>query len=43
MASPSNWNELVLGLLDSGTVLLDDISVVEDPDGANIHFYDVAE
>ncbi|MBM84826.1 MAG: hypothetical protein CMM47_02240, partial [Rhodospirillaceae bacterium] len=36
VASPSNWNELVLGLLDSGTVLLDDISVVEDPDGAAI-------
>ena len=28
------WEELVLGLLDAGEVLLDDVSVVEDPDGA---------
>ena len=32
---PDNqWKEFVLGLLDSGEVLLDDISVIEDPDGA---------
>ncbi|MCA9183080.1 MAG: lamin tail domain-containing protein, partial [Planctomycetales bacterium] len=31
---PTQWNEFVLGLLGSGEVLLDDISVVEDPDGA---------
>ena len=31
---PENFNELVLGLLDAGEVLLDDVSVVEDPDGA---------
>jgi Concanavalin A-like lectin/glucanases superfamily/Lamin Tail Domain/CotH kinase protein/Bacterial TSP3 repeat len=32
---PDNqWREFVLGLLDSGEVLLDDVSVVEDPDGA---------
>jgi len=30
------WNEFCLGLLDSGQVLLDDISVVEDPDGAAV-------
>ena len=27
------WQELVVGLLDAGVVLLDDISVVEDPGG----------
>ncbi|MEY3213485.1 MAG: hypothetical protein RIT28_3966, partial [Pseudomonadota bacterium] len=30
------WEELVVGLLDEGTVLLDDLSVIEDPDGAAI-------
>ena len=30
------WNELVLGLLDEGTVLIDDLSVVVDPDGASV-------
>ncbi|MFO0748471.1 MAG: lamin tail domain-containing protein [Myxococcota bacterium] len=30
------WEELVLGLLDAGEVLLDDIHVIEDPDGARI-------
>ena len=40
VAAPSSlgdddqWQELVIGLLDSGEVLLDDISVVHDPDGA---------
>ena len=32
----SQWKEFVLGLLDSGEVLLDDISIIEDPDGAGI-------
>jgi hypothetical protein len=27
------WEEFVLGLLDAGEVLLDDLSVIEDPDG----------
>lgn len=30
----ATWREFVLGLIDSGEVLLDDIRVVEDPDGA---------
>ena len=34
---PDNqWKEFVIGLLDSGVILLDDISVVEDPDGAAV-------
>ncbi|MBL8785262.1 MAG: lamin tail domain-containing protein, partial [Deltaproteobacteria bacterium] len=28
------WEELVIGLLDAGEVLLDDVRVIEDPDGA---------
>ena len=28
---PSQYNELVLGLLDDGEVLIDDIRVVENP------------
>jgi hypothetical protein len=28
------WEELVLGLLDAGEVLIDDVSVIEDPNGA---------
>jgi len=42
VAAPSSlgdddqWQELVIGLLDDGEVLLDDISVVEDPDGAAV-------
>jgi hypothetical protein len=31
---PTRWNEFVLGLLQAGEALLDDISVVEDPGGA---------
>ncbi len=31
---PTRWNELVVGLLDRGEFLIDDMSVVEDPDGA---------
>jgi hypothetical protein len=30
------WEELVLGLLDQGEVLIDDVSVVQDPDGARV-------
>lgn len=30
---PSFWNELRLGLLDAGECLIDDISVIADPDG----------
>ena len=31
---PTRWNEFRLGLLTAGVVLLDDVSVVRDPDGA---------
>ncbi|MES2467525.1 MAG: lamin tail domain-containing protein [Verrucomicrobiota bacterium] len=30
---PTLYNELILGLLDAGEILLDDISVIEDPNG----------
>ncbi|MBE0536058.1 MAG: lamin tail domain-containing protein [Phycisphaerae bacterium] len=30
------WQEFILGLLDAGEVLLDDISVIEDPDGSRV-------
>ncbi len=30
------WEELILGLLDAGEVLIDDLSLVEDPDGVAI-------
>ncbi len=30
----AQWKELIFGLLDRGEVLIDDISVVENPDGA---------
>ncbi len=32
----SQWREFVLGMLDAGVLLIDDISVVEDPDGTAI-------
>lgn len=32
------WHEFIMGLLDEGEVLIDDISVVEDPDGSAIEF-----
>jgi hypothetical protein len=32
---PTQWNEFVLGLLDSGEVLLDDLSVIDTTGGAN--------
>jgi hypothetical protein len=33
-SSPTLWKEFVMGLLDDGEVLLDDVSVVESPSGA---------
>ena len=30
------WNEFVFGLLDDGEILIDDISVIFDPGGANV-------
>ncbi len=32
---PTQFNELILGLLDAGEVLIDDVSVIEDPGGSN--------
>jgi hypothetical protein len=34
--SSTRYNEFVLGMLDSGSVLVDDIVVIEDPDGTAI-------
>ena len=34
--NPSVWEEFIFGLLDSGEILIDDVSVVEDPDGAAV-------
>ncbi|RIK81830.1 MAG: hypothetical protein DCC68_07805 [Planctomycetota bacterium] len=36
--NPTTYNEFVLTLLDAGEVLLDDISVRENPNGANTQF-----
>ncbi|MEN6307939.1 MAG: lamin tail domain-containing protein, partial [Anaerohalosphaeraceae bacterium] len=37
MSEPdSQWRELVIGMLDAGQILLDNISVIEDPDGSKI-------
>ncbi len=36
--NPTRWSEFVFGLLDAGEFLIDDIHVVEDPDGAAIEF-----
>ena len=33
---PTQWNEFVVGLLDAGEVLIDDIRVIQDPDGAAV-------
>ena len=30
------WNEFIFGLLDDGEILIDDISVIYDPGGANV-------
>jgi hypothetical protein len=39
VGSPSTWNELDLGLIDgAGEVLLDDISVIENPTNAPVQF-----
>ncbi|MCA9547335.1 MAG: CotH kinase family protein, partial [Myxococcales bacterium] len=35
-----HWQELVLGLLDAGEVLIDDVSVIHDPDGAATELID---
>ncbi len=35
-APDSQWREFVIGLIDAGQMLLDDISVIEDPDGSRI-------
>ncbi len=32
------WNEFVMGLLNDGEILIDDISVIEDPDGSAVEF-----
>jgi hypothetical protein len=34
--NPGNWHEFLIGFLDAGEALIDDISVVEDPAGAGI-------
>jgi hypothetical protein len=34
-AGSPQYNEFIFGLLDQGSVLLDDISVIEDPDGTH--------
>ncbi len=34
--NPSNWKEFLLGFLDAGEALVDDISVLEDPDGTRV-------
>ncbi len=37
VVGPDNqWRELVIGLLDDGEVLIDDIQVIEDPDGQKV-------
>jgi hypothetical protein len=36
--NPTTYNEFILTMLDSGEVLLDDISVRENPNGANLQF-----
>ncbi len=33
---PEEWQELILGLLDAGEILIDDVSLIEDPQGAAI-------
>ena len=33
---PDNWHEFLLGFLDAGEALIDDVSVIEDPDGAPV-------
>lgn len=38
MGGPDQWRDFVLGLLDAGEILLDDISVIESPDTSAIQF-----
>lgn len=33
---PTTWNEIRIGLLDAGECMIDDLSVVRDPDGARV-------
>jgi hypothetical protein len=35
-SNPRGFNELIIGLLDAGEILIDDLRVLEDPDGAVI-------
>ena len=35
-AVPIRWNEFVMGLFGAGQVLLDDVEVIEDPDGTPV-------
>ena len=34
--NPTTWREFLLGFLDAGEALIDDVSVIEDPDGARL-------
>ena len=34
--NPDNWREFLFGMLDSGEVLVDDVSVIEDPAGVPV-------
>ncbi|MDB6131918.1 MAG: hypothetical protein JWM59_161 [Verrucomicrobiales bacterium] len=34
--NPSIWREFLFGMLDEGEALIDDVSVIEDPDGAKM-------
>jgi hypothetical protein len=36
LLGPTRWNEFVMGLLDVGECLVDDLSVLEDPDGTRV-------
>ena len=34
--NPSNWHEFLMGFLAAGEALIDDVSVIEDPDGTRL-------
>jgi len=34
--NPATWREFLLGFLDAGEALIDDVSVIEDPDSARV-------
>ena len=36
--APNQWREFIIGLLDAGEILVDDLSVIENPDGAATPF-----